>query len=80
MDKRGYPTPVSDWLADRNGDLAREILLGSGAALHKYCDRRAIERLISRHASAPQSTGNNVYKLVSTELWLQSCIQSSAAP
>ncbi len=75
-DKKGYPTPVEQWLAEENGKIAREILLNSNALIHKYCDPVKLEQLIDRHCAGKSGSGNHLYRLVSTELWLQTCIGS----
>jgi asparagine synthase (glutamine-hydrolysing) len=74
-EKKGYPTPISFWLAARNGELARQILLAPGARIHEFCDPRGLARLIRTHLRGVNvMTGFHLYRLVSTEVWLQQCI------
>lgn len=83
-DKQGYPTPVVRWLSGDDGALARDILLQPQSLIGEYCHTGSIARMIDRHARNPGSTDLHLYKLVSTELWLRTCIagpvrQDSAA-
>ena len=73
-DKLGYPTPVEKWLAAEGGVMPREILLSPGAKIHAYCEPARLKRLIEFHAAGKPGAGNHLYRLVSTELWLQTCI------
>jgi asparagine synthase (glutamine-hydrolysing) len=74
-DKTAFPNPVSSWLAARNGELARQILLAPGARIHEFCDPRGLARLIRMHLRGiNKMTGFHLYRLVSTEIWLQQCI------
>lgn len=73
-DKLGYPTPVESWLAEHNGTIARDVLLSSNAAITRYCEPRKIENLIARHVSGRHGVGNHIYRLLSTELWMQQCV------
>ena len=73
-DKLGYPTPVEKWLAAGRGAMPKEILLSPGAKIHAYCEPSRLKRLIEFHAAGKAGAGNHLYRLVSTELWLQTCI------
>jgi len=73
-DKLGYPTPVEHWLAEDNGAVARDTLLAGNAAILQYCRREAIEQMIDDHCRGRQGVGNHLYRLVSTEFWLQRCV------
>ncbi|HSC56588.1 MAG TPA: asparagine synthase (glutamine-hydrolyzing), partial [Nitrospira sp.] len=79
-DKKGYPTPVNAWLAARNGQIARDILLAPGAHIHEFCDPRRLARLVKTHLlSINNTTGYQLYRLISTELWLQECVSGPAS-
>lgn len=73
-DKLGYPTPVDDWLTENNGDLPKSILLSPNSMIQEYCDQKRINRLIKRHLKGMRGSANHLYRLLSTELWLQECI------
>lgn len=72
-DKRGYPTPVEKWLRDDGGRLASELLLAPRARILEFCDPEAIRRLISLNVRMRSGAGAQLYRLVSTELWLRAC-------
>jgi asparagine synthase (glutamine-hydrolysing) len=73
-DKKGFPTPVDQWLASDNGAVARELLLASDSMISKWCDHTKISELIGHHVSGVSGTGNHLYRLLSTEIWLRECI------
>lgn len=73
-DKLGYPTPVERWLEEENGRFVRDLLLAPDACIRRYCDSARLGRLIDRHASGRNGSGNHVYRLVSTELWMRRCL------
>lgn len=77
-DKRGYPTPVDRWLASSNGALPREILLAGDARIRQYCSQEKIRHLIDNHVNGRFGVGNHLYRLLSTELWLQECATVAA--
>lgn len=74
-DKKGYPTPVNAWLAAGNGELPRQLLLSPDARIHEFCEPRKLARLIETHRRGINAnTGLHLYRLMSTEIWLQECI------
>ena len=73
-DKQGYPTPVGAWLSAGGGALPRELLLGDGARIHRYAEPRRLERLIALHARGVPIASDQLYRLIGTEVWLQTCI------
>jgi len=72
-DKQGYPTPVEKWLRDDGGRLANEILLAPKARILEFCDPESIRRLIALNLRMRSGAGAQLYRLVSTELWLRAC-------
>lgn len=73
-DKLGYPTPVERWLSENNGAVVKDLLLAPDAKIARFCDRRGIEKLMSRHQAGHAGSGNHLYRLISTELWMRSCL------
>lgn len=72
--KQGYPTPADDWLRDNGGCILRELLLSPSAEIRAYCMPKQLERLIDHHVSGRAGAGNHLYRLLTTELWLRTCI------
>jgi len=77
-DKRGYPTPVAQWLATDPAALERR-LLGSPSPLSEWCDPSAVRRLIERVARGAPGADHHLYKLLSTQTWYARCIESREA-
>jgi asparagine synthase (glutamine-hydrolysing) len=74
LDKQGYPTPAEHWLAEQDGKLARQVLQAPNARIGAYCDPIKVDQLIRRHANGGRGAGNHIYRLLTTELWLQACL------
>jgi asparagine synthase (glutamine-hydrolysing) len=73
-DKQGYPTPIERWLSENNGAVVRELLLAPDTKITRFCDTRRIVKLLNKHLSGRPGAGNHLYRLVSTELWMRSCL------
>jgi len=73
-DKMGYPTPIEKWLSENNGAAVRELLLTPEARIMQFCESRSIRNLLDRHLAGKVGAGSHLYRLVSTELWLRSCL------
>lgn len=73
-DKKGYPTPVGKWLASDQGKEIEQLLLKPGSKLHQWCDPAKIRRLIERNKHGVMGAEHHLYKLVSTQIWLDECI------
>ena len=39
-----------------------------------------LERLIDYHVSGRKGAGNHLYRLLTTELWLRTCVAGTASP
>jgi asparagine synthase (glutamine-hydrolysing) len=77
-DKQGYPTPANNWLAENGGAVLKSLLLSPDAEIQAYCRPRRLERLIDYHASGRGGAGTHLYRLLTTELWLRTCIAEQA--
>jgi asparagine synthase (glutamine-hydrolysing) len=75
-DKQGYPTPADSWLGANGGATLKDLLLSPSAEIRAYCRPDRLERLIDHHASGRAGAGNHLYRLLTTELWLRTCISS----
>ena len=74
-DKKGYPTPVGKWLASEQGKEVEHLLLDRQSLLHQWCDPSKIKRLIEQNRQDVMASEHHLYKLLSTQLWLDQCIQ-----
>lgn len=77
-DKKGYPTPVSAWLASDAGREVEHLLLEGRSLLHEWCDPSKIARLIEQNRKGVIAAEHHLYKLVSTQMWLSKCIEGNA--
>ncbi len=74
-DKKGYPTPVGEWLASEKGREIEHLLLHRHSLLHEWCDPTAVRNLIERNRRGVMGAEHHLYKLVSTQMWLETCIE-----
>ena len=79
-DKKGYPTPVGKWLASEQGGEVERLLLDRHSPLHAWCDPAKVRRLIEQNRQGVIAAEHHLYKLVSTQLWLNECIKGQSAP
>lgn len=73
-DKQGYPTPAGKWLASEQGHEVQRFLLDTNSPLHQWCDPHKIQRLIKQNQKGVLAAEHHLYKLLSTQLWLDQCI------
>lgn len=73
-DKQGYLTPADSWLSAANGRVVRELLLAPSSLILEYADPAKISHLVDSHIKGRFNVGNHLYRLLTTEIWLQQCI------
>jgi asparagine synthase (glutamine-hydrolysing) len=73
-DKKGYPTPVSEWITTEYINDIEVMLLDPQSILHKWCKPSKIEKLIKQSKRGVMSADYHLYKLISTQIWLNECI------
>jgi asparagine synthase (glutamine-hydrolysing) len=73
-DKRGFPTPIWQWLTANDSALPRRLLTSGESRILEYCSPERVERLLVHTQRNPRTSAVHLYRLVSTELWLRSCI------
>lgn len=73
-DKKGYPTPVGQWLATRQGAEVEAILLAKDSPMLEWCDGAKIKNLMRQNREGVLAAEHHLYKLLSTQLWLQECL------
>ena len=78
-DKKGYPTPVGKWLISERSEI-EQLLLEHPSPLRTWCDKSKVRRLIEQNARGVMAAEHHLYKLVSTQLWLNECIEGKGAP
>lgn len=78
QDKKGYPTPVAAWMTEQWGREIEAMLVKSPNHLHEWCDPKAIKRLIKQSRHGALAADHHLYKLVTTQIWLDVCINGNA--
>lgn len=77
-DKKGYPTPVGKWLISERREI-EQLLLDHPSPLHAWCDKNKVRHLIEQNSRGVMAAEHHLYKLVSTQLWLNECIEGRSA-
>jgi asparagine synthase (glutamine-hydrolysing) len=73
-DKKGYPTPVREWLSGPKGNEVESILLANDSPILQWCDPIKIKKLIQQNRQGVISADHHLFKLLSTQLWIQECL------
>ena len=83
--KMGFPVPFALWMKGPWQSVARDVLLDKRTRERGIIEPRAIEELISSHASGAQEGGDAIWSLLNLELWHRTFVdgdgvQSLSAP
>jgi asparagine synthase (glutamine-hydrolysing) len=70
-DKKGFPTPVGNWLRDERGQAAIDVLRDPSRRSRDLFPARALEPTIQAHVSGRADRSWQLWRALSTELWLQ---------
>ncbi len=73
-DKLGFPTPIWSWLMAEDARIPRDLLLGRDARVLDFCSRPAVAALIARARRERRTGSDHLFRLLSTEIWLRTCI------
>lgn len=76
-DKKGYPTPAGTWLASEEGRQLEAMVLKPGSPLHQWCDPLRLARLFELNRRGVIGTEHHLYKIVSTQMWIDHCLNSA---
>jgi asparagine synthase (glutamine-hydrolysing) len=76
-DKKGYPTPAATWLAQDEGRQIEAMVLRTGSPLHEWCDPAKLKRLFELNRRGVIGTDHQLYKIASTQMWIDRCINAS---
>ncbi len=68
-DKKGFPTPVGNWLRDERGAEARAVLRDPGRRTAHLFPPGQVDRLVGQHASGQADRSWQLWRVLSTELW-----------
>jgi asparagine synthase (glutamine-hydrolysing) len=78
--KKGFPTPVSNWLRTGLRGFARDTLLGADAAIRSYVNPSAVRRLVVEHEQGRADRSQELWTLLVLESWHQSFMGQQLEP
>jgi asparagine synthase (glutamine-hydrolysing) len=67
--KRGFPTPVAQWLRDPRAEPLYAALRSPGGLLAAHLDLGEINALIDRHRSGRVDATDRIWRLVNLQIW-----------
>jgi len=67
--KRGFPTPIRNWLADSRADTLFSLVRESDGVLSSYLDMREVEKLLERHQRGLEDATDRIWRLLNLQLW-----------
>ena len=73
--KRGFRTPIADWLRGRERERFEDILLADDAGTRRFFRAEAIRRLFDQHARRQADHARRLFALLSLELWYQRVVR-----
>jgi asparagine synthase (glutamine-hydrolysing) len=69
-DKKGFPTPVGNWLRDGRGAAALDLLRDPRRRTRDLFPQSALDDLVRDHVSGSADRSWQLWRALSTELWL----------
>ncbi|MBV9582810.1 MAG: hypothetical protein JO057_29860, partial [Chloroflexi bacterium] len=69
-DKKGFPTPVGNWLRDARGDAALQVLRDPGRRSRDVLSQAAVDTCIREHVERRADRAWQLWRALSTELWM----------
>lgn len=75
--KRGFQTPMDEWLQDKLADRAKALFEEKDSACRRYFRMETIQNLIAAHKSRKQNNQKRLYALLSFEMWHRTWINKS---
>jgi asparagine synthase (glutamine-hydrolysing) len=70
--KRGFATPMDQWLQKDFSNVARELFNDSGSACRKYFNLEYINTMLNKHQTKKENYQRNIFALLSFEIWHKS--------
>jgi asparagine synthase (glutamine-hydrolysing) len=69
-DKKGFPTPVGNWLRDGRGAAALDLLRDPSRKTRDLFPQAAVNRFVTEHVNNEGDRSWQLWRALSTELWL----------
>ncbi len=70
-DKKGFPTPVGNWLRDQRGAAAMDLLRDPSRRTRHLFPTSAVEPILRAHVDGLADRSWQLWRVLSTELWLR---------
>ena len=78
--KEGFPTPISQWMANELREPMAEVLCDSGAGDHGFFDRKAVIRLFDDHVCGRANNQHLLFPILNFDLWYRAFFSAAASP
>ena len=75
-DKKGYPTPLADWLRDGLMKTTRELLLSAESRARGIIDTAEVLRILDAHERGQADYHQQIWSLMTLEIWFRTFIDS----
>jgi asparagine synthase (glutamine-hydrolysing) len=69
-DKKGFPTPVGNWLRDARGDAAIQVLRDPARRSQHLLSQAAVDSFVREHVERRADRSWQLWRALSTELWM----------
>jgi len=67
--KRGFPTPVRQWLADEKAAALLSVVRDRNSMLGSYLDMNEVDDLLDRHQRGLEDATDRIWRLLNLQLW-----------
>jgi asparagine synthase (glutamine-hydrolysing) len=67
--KRGFPTPLVQWLRDPRAEPIYARLRAADGLLAAHFDRRQLDTLLERHRSGQEDATDRIWRLLNFQIW-----------
>lgn len=78
--KMGFPTPLRDWLRQKEAGPLLDPLLNSKGLVGEYLRPEKVKSLVERHRSGSEDGTDRLWRLINLELWGQTFLQNGGEP
>ncbi len=78
--KRGFNTPMEEWLQSDLGNQVRELVNEPDSACREYFNVEFINEMIEKHQRRAANYQQHIFLLLSFELWHRSFFKNAAMP
>ena len=70
-DKKGFPTPVGNWLRDERGAAALDLVRDPARRTRHLLSQQAIDQFVREHREQKADRSWQLWRAISTELWME---------